>query len=87
MFDANQKTFYCLLVWKHNGMLSVKKLYFQLNLQSQWDVTIEDSGCFFQLLPAIQFQTLNEFMEINSLFVKNLTRQHSRKCQGLIGTE
>jgi hypothetical protein len=34
------------------------------------------------MLPAIQVQTLNELMEINSLSVKELTWQHSRKCEG-----
>jgi hypothetical protein len=34
------------------------------------------------MLPAIQVQTLNGIMEINSLSVKELTWQHSRKCDG-----
>jgi hypothetical protein len=37
--------------------------------------------------PAIQVQTLNGLMEINSLSVKDLTWQHSRKCEGRYGTE
>jgi hypothetical protein len=37
--------------------------------------------------PAIQVQTLNGLMEINSLSVKELTWQHSRKCEGRNGAE
>jgi len=31
--------------------------------------------------PAIRVQTLNGLMEINSLTVNDLTREHSRKCE------
>jgi len=34
------------------------------------------------LLPAIQFQTLNGLMETISLAVNDLTREHSRRCEG-----
>jgi hypothetical protein len=39
------------------------------------------------LLPAIQVQTLNGLMEINSLAVNDLTREHSRKCEGRKGIQ
>jgi hypothetical protein len=37
-----------------------------------------------QLLPAMQVQTLNGNMEINSLSAKESIWQHSRKCEGNI---
>ena len=37
--------------------------------------------------PAIQVQTLNGLMEINSLAVNDLTREHSRKCEGRKGIQ
>jgi len=33
------------------------------------------------MLPAIQIQTLDGFMETNSLAVNDLTREHSRRCE------
>jgi hypothetical protein len=36
---------------------------------------------------AIQVQTLNGLMEINSLTVSDLTREHSRKCEGRKGIQ
>jgi len=38
--------------------------------------------CLPQLLPAIQVQTLNGLMETISLAVNDLTREHSRRCEG-----
>jgi len=37
--------------------------------------------------PAIQVQTLNGLMEINSSTVNDLTREHSRKCEGRKGIQ
>jgi len=36
----------------------------------------------YKLLPAIQVQTLNGLMETISLAVNDLTREHSRRCEG-----
>jgi len=39
------------------------------------------------MLPAFQVQTLNGLMEINSLDVNDVTREHSRKCEGRKGIQ
>jgi len=39
------------------------------------------------LLPAIQVQNLNGLMEVNLLSVSDLTREHSRKCEGRKGIQ
>jgi hypothetical protein len=57
------------------------KCHIQLAIggKQQWYIYI--------LLPAIQVQTLNRIMKINSLSVNDLTWQHSRKCEGRYGTK